>query len=117
MSFGPFEVDLQSEELWKHGIRPQLSGQAFRVLSILLHKPNQLVTRDELQKALWPADTSVDFEKGVNSAVNRLREVFGGLVGQSPLCGNFAAAGVSIYCALVGDARDGRTRDKGKRRN
>jgi DNA-binding winged helix-turn-helix (wHTH) protein/Tol biopolymer transport system component len=77
VSFGPFEVDLNTQEVKKHGVRLQLAGQAFRVLEILLQKPNQLVTREELQKALWPADTFVDFEKGVNSAVNRLREVLG----------------------------------------
>jgi DNA-binding winged helix-turn-helix (wHTH) protein/Tol biopolymer transport system component len=77
VSFGPFEVDLKTHEIKKNGVRIQLTGQAFRVLTILLQNPNQLVLREELKKALWPGDTFVDFEKGVNSAVNRLREALG----------------------------------------
>jgi DNA-binding response OmpR family regulator len=75
ISFGPFEADLHTQELRKQGVRLRLPGQSFQILKILLERPGTLVTREELQQALWPADTHVDFERGVNAAVNRLRDV------------------------------------------
>lgn len=72
--FGPFEADLDTHELWKNGVRVKLGGQPFEILGILLRKPGQLVTREELQKELWAADTFVDFNHGLNAAVNKLRE-------------------------------------------
>ena len=72
--FGPFEADLDTHELWKNGLRVRLGGQPFEILALLLRKPGQLVTRDELQKELWAADTFVDFNHGLNAAVNKLRE-------------------------------------------
>ena len=77
ISFGPFEVDLRTQELKKHGVRLRLPGQSFQILAMLLRQPGELVAREELQQALWPADTHVDFERGVNAAVNRLRDVMG----------------------------------------
>jgi Tol biopolymer transport system component/DNA-binding winged helix-turn-helix (wHTH) protein len=77
ISFGPFQVDLRTQELKKHGAKVRLPGQSFQILAMLLQNPGELVTREELQHALWPADTHVDFERGVNAAVNRLREVLG----------------------------------------
>jgi TolB-like protein/DNA-binding winged helix-turn-helix (wHTH) protein/Tfp pilus assembly protein PilF len=75
--FGPFEVDLHTGELRKQGLRLTLKGQPFDVLAILLARPGEMVTREELQKKLWPADTFVDFEHGLNTAVNKLREALG----------------------------------------
>jgi len=77
VSFGPFEVDLQTQELKKGGVRLRLPGQSFQILTILLKQPGQLVPRDELRQALWPAETFVDFEKGINAAITRLREALG----------------------------------------
>jgi Tol biopolymer transport system component/DNA-binding winged helix-turn-helix (wHTH) protein len=77
ISFGPFQADLQTQELRKHGVRLRLPGQSFQILKMLLERPGELVTREELHKALWPSETYVDFEHGVNAAVNRLREVLG----------------------------------------
>ena len=77
VSFGPFQVDLRTQELKKHDVRLRLPGQSFQILAMLLRQPGDLVTREELQQALWPADTHVDFERGVNAAVNRLRDVLG----------------------------------------
>src|SRR5262245_59995505 len=73
VSFGTFEADLRSGELRKDGIRVRLEGQPFQVLAALLERPGQLVTREELQKELWPGETFVDFEQGINAAVKRLR--------------------------------------------
>src|SRR5271157_4857373 len=75
--FGPFEADLLTQELRKHGIRLPLPRQSFQILKMLLERRGELVTRDELRAALWPSDTFVDFEHGLNSAVNKLRDALG----------------------------------------
>jgi Tol biopolymer transport system component/DNA-binding winged helix-turn-helix (wHTH) protein len=77
ISFGPFQADLLTQELKKQGVRLRLPGQSFHILKMLLDRPGELVSRDDLHKALWPSDTFVDFEHGVNAAVNRLREALG----------------------------------------
>jgi len=73
--FGPYQADLRTGELRKHGIRLRLQEQPFQVLSMLLLNPGELVTREQLQKRLWPSDTFVDFDHGLNTAINKLREV------------------------------------------
>jgi DNA-binding winged helix-turn-helix (wHTH) protein/tetratricopeptide (TPR) repeat protein len=72
--FSAFEVDLRSGELRKHGIRLKLQDQPFQVLALLLEHPGEVVTREELRRKLWPADTFVDFDTGLNSAVKKLRD-------------------------------------------
>jgi Tol biopolymer transport system component/DNA-binding winged helix-turn-helix (wHTH) protein len=72
--FGPFEADLHTHELWKYGTKIRLVGQPFEVLAILLRKPGELVTREELRGRLWAGDTYVDFDHGLNAAVNKLRD-------------------------------------------
>ena len=75
--FGLFEADLASGELRKRGRIVQLQDQPFQVLALLLRHPGEIVTREELQHALWPADTFVEFEQGLNTAVKRLRLALG----------------------------------------
>jgi len=75
--FGTFEVDLRLRELRKNGIRIKLAGQPFQILVILLEHPGDLVTREQLQRWLWPSDTFVDFDRGLNAAINRVREALG----------------------------------------
>ena len=75
--FGVFEVDLNASELRKGGLRVKLPEQPFQILTVLLEKPGELVTREELRNRLWQSDTFVDFDHGVNNAVMRLREVLG----------------------------------------
>lgn len=75
--FGAFDVDLRSGELHKHGIRLKLQDQPFQVLALLLEHPGDVVTREELRRKLWPADTFVDFDTGLNSAIKKLRDVLG----------------------------------------
>src|SRR4051812_43687685 len=75
--FGMFEVDLRQGELRKNGIRVKLTGQPFQILVILLEHPGDLVTREQLQQRLWPSDTFVDFDRGLNAAINRVREALG----------------------------------------
>lgn len=76
LRFGPFEVDLLARELRKDGVKLKLTGQPFQVLTILLEHPGEIVTREELQKRLWP-DTFVDVDHNLNTAINKIREVLG----------------------------------------
>lgn len=75
--FGVFELDVRAGELRKAGVRLNLPDQPFQLLTALLERPGELVTRDELRPRLWPVDTFVDFEHGLNAAVKRLRDVLG----------------------------------------
>lgn len=75
--FGTFEADAASGELRRQGIRVRLNAQPFQVLLMLLDRQGELVTREEIARELWPDGTFVDYEHGVNSAVNRLREALG----------------------------------------
>ena len=75
--FGVFEADLRSGELRKSGVKIRLREQAFQVLSELLERPGEVVTREELRDRLWPDGTFVDFDHSLNAAVNSIREVLG----------------------------------------
>ncbi len=74
--FGTFEVDLPAGEVRKGGVKLKLTGQPFQVLAILLERPGEVVTREKLQKRLWP-DTFVDVDHNLNTAINKIREVLG----------------------------------------
>src|SRR5215469_6773663 len=74
LRFSAFEVDVRAGEVRKHGIKIKLQDQPFRLLQILLEHPGEVVTREELQRQIWPSDTFVDFDRGLNNAVKRLRE-------------------------------------------
>lgn len=74
LRFGEFEIDLHSAEVQRNGNKFILQGQPFQVLAILLERPGELVTREELKKRLWSANTFVDFDHSLNKAVNRLRD-------------------------------------------
>jgi len=75
--FGMFEADLSKGELRKRGRKVPLQDQPFQVLALLLRQPGELVTREEVQRALWPADTFVEFEHSVNTAIKKLRQALG----------------------------------------
>jgi DNA-binding winged helix-turn-helix (wHTH) protein len=74
LRFGPYEADLATGELKKDGARVSLQDKPFQILALLLRRPGELVTREELRAQLWPADTFVDFEHGLNTAVKKLRQ-------------------------------------------
>jgi TolB-like protein/DNA-binding winged helix-turn-helix (wHTH) protein/Flp pilus assembly protein TadD len=76
-SFDEFDVDLRSGELWERGNRLRLQDQPFQVLRVLLERRGEIVTRDELKQTLWPADTFVDFDDGLNTAVRKIRDALG----------------------------------------
>lgn len=75
--FGDWEADLRSGELRKHGTKIKLHNQPFQVLAILIQRAGEVVTREELRQQLWPANTFIDFDVGLNSAVKRLRDALG----------------------------------------
>ncbi len=75
--FGLFEADLRSGELRKNGMKLRLQGQPFDVLATLLDRAGDVVTREELRQQLWPADTFVDFDHSLNTAINKVRDVLG----------------------------------------
>lgn len=75
--FGVFQLDLASGELFKHGIRIRLQDQPFQVLSVLLERPGEVVTREDLRQRIWGTDTYVDFDHSLNISINKLREALG----------------------------------------
>src|SRR5581483_7642734 len=77
ITFGVFEVDARAAELRKHGTRIHLQEQPFHILMLLLERPGELVTREELRQKLWSADTFVDFDRNLNKAINKLRLALG----------------------------------------
>jgi Tol biopolymer transport system component/DNA-binding winged helix-turn-helix (wHTH) protein len=77
LTFGLYEIDLQTGELWKAGFRIKLQSQPFKVLATLLETPGKVVSRDELQLRLWGKDTVVDFDHSLGTAINKIREALG----------------------------------------
>jgi len=75
--FGSFEADICAGELRRNGVRLKLQSQPFRVLALLLQRPGQILTREELQQELWPSGTFVDYEQGLATAVNKVRDALG----------------------------------------
>src|SRR5579862_3899502 len=75
--FGAFEIDLRCGELRRNGMKVKLQEQPFQVLALLLERPGEVVTREEVRSRLWPADTFVDFDHSLNAAIRRLRDALG----------------------------------------
>src|SRR5882672_5838695 len=75
--FGVFEVDLRAGELFKQGVKIRIQQQPFRILALLLERPGEMVTREELRQAIWPAGTFVEFDVGLDAAIHRLRGALG----------------------------------------
>jgi len=77
VSFGVFEADLRAGELRRSGAKVRIQDLPFRTLAVLLSRPNDVVTREELRQALWPGDVFVDFDRGISTAIKRLRDALG----------------------------------------
>src|ERR1700719_2620140 len=77
LRFGIFEIDVPAGELRKGGVKLKLQEQPFQVLCMLVAHPGEVVTREELRDRLWPTDTFVDFDHGINAAIKRLRDTLG----------------------------------------
>jgi len=75
--FGPFELDVRTAQLRKHGIRVRLHEQPFRILLMLVSRPGEVVFREDIRETLWPNGTVVEFDRGINTAVQRLRDALG----------------------------------------
>lgn len=75
--FGPFQIDQHRQEVFQGGSRLKLQGKVYQVLMVLLEKPGEVVTREELRQHLWPADTQVNYDANVNTTVNKLRQALG----------------------------------------
>src|SRR5882724_12019570 len=105
--FGTFEVDLRAGELRKNGVRLKLTGQPFQVLAILLERAGEVVTREELQKNLWP-DTFVEVEHNLNSAINKIREALGDSAESPRFVETLPRRGYRFIAAVSGTADLGR---------
>jgi DNA-binding winged helix-turn-helix (wHTH) protein len=75
--FGPFQIDQRRQQVFRRGSRWRLQGKAYQVLMVLLQKQGEVVTREELKQALWPADIHVNYDASVNTTVNKLRQALG----------------------------------------
>jgi DNA-binding winged helix-turn-helix (wHTH) protein len=73
--FHPYKADVYAGELWKHGLRLKLAPQLCQILAMLLERPGEIVTRDDLKLRLWPGEPPSDFELSLNKAMNKLRQV------------------------------------------
>ena len=98
--FGVFELDGNSGELRRGGVKQKLQDQPFHVLLALLERPGEVVAREDLQHALWPADTYVDFETGLNTAIKRLREVLGDSAESPTFIGTIPKRGYRFLAAV-----------------
>lgn len=111
VTFGAYEFNPCSGELRKEGMRVRLEGQPLAILQVLLERPGELVTREELQKKLWPGDTFVDFEHSLNAAIKRLRAVLSDSADQPRYIETLARRGYSFVAPTNGVVAD-REREK-----
>jgi len=102
--FGAFELDLQARELRKQGLKLKLQRQPLQVLTILLERAGQAVSREELRKMLWSEDTFVDFDHGLNSAVNRIRRALGDSAGNPRFVETLPGHGYRFVAPVAGES-------------
>jgi DNA-binding winged helix-turn-helix (wHTH) protein len=105
LRFGPFELDLEAEQLLKNGRVVRLQPQPFKLLRLLITQPGRLVTREEIQAALWKDDTFVDFDQGVNFAIKQVRDALGDKV-EAPLYVQTVPKRGYRFLAPIGGAND-----------
>src|SRR5256885_11680684 len=98
--FGPFQLDMQRQDLLKHGVRVRMPAKVCQVLITLLERPGEVVTREELRARLWPSDTHVNFDANVNTTVNKLRQILGDSNEQSNYVQTIPRRGYSLVCAV-----------------
>ncbi len=110
--FGPFEADVLTGELRKNGARLRLPNESFLILSALLERPGHLVTRDELHERLWPSGTFVEYDHGLNAAVNRLREALGDSAEKPRFIETLPKRGYRFIAAIETSSVNGRPTEK-----
>ena len=106
--FGVFEADLQAGELRKNGIKVKVQDLPFRALKLLVSCPDKVLSRDELRKALWAGDVHVDFDHGISSAINRLRETLDDTASSPRFIETVARAGYRWIAPVQGTGARGR---------
>lgn len=111
--FGPFELDVQVGELRKGGLRLKLQGQPIQILEILLQRPGQLVTREEIRQRLWTSDTFVDFDHSLNTAIKKLREALGDEAGKPRYIETLPRRGYRFIRDLTTEERQQKDPDAG----
>jgi TolB-like protein/DNA-binding winged helix-turn-helix (wHTH) protein/Tfp pilus assembly protein PilF len=99
--FGTFQLDVQSGELRRSGVKVRLPGQSFQVLVRLLERPGEVVTREELRQLLWPANTFVDFDEGLNAAVKKLRAALGDSAENPRFVETLPRRGYRFLCPVI----------------
>src|SRR5690348_3263022 len=104
--FATFQVDLRSGELRKQGLKIKLQEQPFRVLKVLLQRPGELVTREELRNQNWPPDTFVDFENSLNPAINKLRDALGDSPDNPRFIETLPRRGYRFIAPVIGDQQE-----------
>src|SRR5215468_2625231 len=109
LRFGAFELDPHAGELRKEGTRIRLQEQPLQVLQILLEQPGRVVTREELQNRIWPSETFVDFDHGINNAIKRLREALGDTAETPLYIETLPRRGYRFKAAVDGDSSKSRT--------
>src|SRR5216683_370250 len=109
--FATFQVDLRSGELRKQGVKIKLQEQPYRVLTVLLQRPGEVVTREELRNQNWPPDTFVDFENSLNTAINKLRDALGDSADNPRFIETLPRRGYRFIASVTGV--DGTTRGSG----
>lgn len=107
--FGVFELDLSAGELRKNGVKLRLQGQPFQVLTLLLERSGEVVTREELQQKLWPSDTFVDFDHSLNTAINKVREALGDSASSPRYVETLARRGYRFIAPVQSDSGDAAT--------
>ena len=109
LRFGTFEVDLRSGELRKKGVRIKVQEQPFHVLTVLLQRAGEVVTREDLRNQNWPPDTFVDFDNGLNTAINKLREALGDSADNPRFIETLPRRGYRFLAPVSSDTRQKRT--------
>jgi DNA-binding winged helix-turn-helix (wHTH) protein len=100
--FADYELDLRTAELRKHGRKIRLAGRPFQILAMLLEQPGEMITREEIRKRLWDADTFVDFDHGMNSAIRKLRDALGETAAKPRFIETFARRGYRFIGVVEG---------------
>ena len=103
--FGLFEADLRSGELFRNGSKVRLQEQPFQILAMLLDRPGEVVTREEMRERLWPADTFVDFDHSLNAAIRRLRDALGDTAENPRFVATVARRGYRFLAPVEGVGR------------
>jgi TolB-like protein/DNA-binding winged helix-turn-helix (wHTH) protein/Flp pilus assembly protein TadD len=105
LRFGTFEANVRAGELRKRGLKVRLQDQPFQILVMLLERPGELVTRQEIHQKLWPADTFVGFDHGLNNAINRLREALGDSAETPRFIETLPRKGYRFIASVTGDGQ------------